>query len=296
MSSYQYWLDNGVKIYSLQFNFLRPSIYDFTTDESDPSFLSVAQKVSHHQTYTKFLQHSKPQSYIFVNYKCTSPYTMTNLYTIDHSRITRYLRYYDPIKQDFCLLLFNNTSRPLSVPQEYLIHFHNFLLPCNISTQIVKPLTVIKHLVSSPLDDKDKSYYTALSKQFFSHNELLFISAKVISYMVQTEQKTERKPPTTEHTSPIRNAPEKLSYVLNNRSLREIDHLMEPYKQNSSDSAVTTLTHLVHSYERIHKLLQILGLDSQRITQSLKTITSTLTSINTIFSSNNLHNISLQVN
>ena len=32
---YQYWLDNCVKIISLQFNFLRPSIYDLKTDESD---------------------------------------------------------------------------------------------------------------------------------------------------------------------------------------------------------------------------------------------------------------------
>ena len=55
MGPYQYWLDNGVKIFSLQFNFLRPSIYDLKTDESDPSFLSIAQKATHHQTYTKFL-------------------------------------------------------------------------------------------------------------------------------------------------------------------------------------------------------------------------------------------------
>ena len=192
MSPYQYWLDNGVKIFSLQFNFLCSSIYHLTTDEIDPSFLSVAQKVSHHQTYTKFLQHSKPQNYIFVNYKYTSPYTRTNLYTIDHSRITGHLRNYDPIKQYFCLLPFNDTSRPLIVPQAYLIQFDDFFLPCNIPIQIVEPLTVIKHLVSSPLDDKDKSYYTAFSKQFYSFNELLFISAKVISYMIQTEQKAER--------------------------------------------------------------------------------------------------------
>ena len=44
MGPYQYWLDNGVKIFSLQFNFLRPSIYDLKTDESDPSFLSISQK------------------------------------------------------------------------------------------------------------------------------------------------------------------------------------------------------------------------------------------------------------
>ena len=45
MSPYQYWLDNGVKIFSLQFNFLRPSIYDLKTDESDPSFLSISQRL-----------------------------------------------------------------------------------------------------------------------------------------------------------------------------------------------------------------------------------------------------------
>ena len=114
---------------------------------------------------------------------------MTNLYIIDYSKITGYLRYYDPIKQYFCLFPHNDTSRALIVPQEYIIHFDDFLLPCNIPTQIVKPLTVIKHLVSSPLDDKDTSYYTALSKQSHSYNELLFIAAKTISFMVQTEQK-----------------------------------------------------------------------------------------------------------
>ena len=54
MGPYQYWLDNGVKIFSLQFNFLRPSIYDLKTDESDPSFLSVSQKATHHQHTLNF--------------------------------------------------------------------------------------------------------------------------------------------------------------------------------------------------------------------------------------------------
>ena len=88
MAPYQYWFDNGVKILSLQFNFLHPSVYDLETDENDPSFLSNAQKANLHFTYTRFLQHTKPQNYIFANYKYTSPFTMTNLYTIDHSKIT----------------------------------------------------------------------------------------------------------------------------------------------------------------------------------------------------------------
>ena len=69
MGPYQYWVDNVVKIFSLQFNFLRPSIYDSKTDESDPSFLAKSQKIVHHQTYTKFLQHPKPKIYTFANYQ-----------------------------------------------------------------------------------------------------------------------------------------------------------------------------------------------------------------------------------
>ena len=272
MGPYQYWLNNGVKIFSLQFNFLRPSIYDLKTDESDPSFLSISQKATHHQTYTNFLQYTKPQNHIFVNYKYTSPFTMSNIYTLDHSCITGYLRNYDPIKQYFSLLPYNKTSRPLIVPQEFLIHYDDFLLPCNIPTQIVKPLTVIKHLVSSPLDDKDRTYYTALYKQTYSYNELLFISAKTISFKVQAEQKTEHK----SHSSPIKNTPDKLSYVLNNRTLRDMTNLLEPYKENPSETPLTTLTHILHCYDRTHKLLQTLDLDSQRITQSSQAIQSAL--------------------
>ena len=154
---------------------------------------------------------------------------MTNLYTIDHSRKTGYLRNNDPIELYFCLLPHNDTSRPLIVHQEYLIHFDDFMLPCNIPTRIVKPLAVIKHLVSSSLKDKDTSYYTALSKQSHCFNELLFISAKLISYMVQSEEKSAHKPSPIEHTSPIRNTPEKLSSTMQNRSIRDITQLLKPY-------------------------------------------------------------------
>ena len=44
--------------------------------------------------------------------------------------------------------------------------------------------------------------------------------------MVQAEQKTEHKL----HSSPIKYAPDKLSSVLNNRTLRDMTTLLEPYK------------------------------------------------------------------
>ena len=99
LAPYQYWLEKGIKIFSPPFNFLRPSIYDLKTDENDPSFLSTVQKATHHLTNTRFLQHSKPQNYNFANYKYTSPFTMTNLYTIDHSKITGFLDTFETMIQ-----------------------------------------------------------------------------------------------------------------------------------------------------------------------------------------------------
>ena len=80
--------------------------------------------------------------------------------------------------------------------------------------------------------------------------------------MIQTEQKAEHKPPPIENASPIRNTPEKLSSILNNRTIRYIRNLLDPYKRNSSDTLITTLTHIIHCYDTTHKLLQSLDLDS----------------------------------
>ena len=104
---------------------------------------------------------------------------MTYLYTIDHSRVTGHLRNYDPIKQYFCLLQNIDISRPLFVLKEYLIHFDAFLQLFDVPTKIATSLTVIKHLVSAPLNDSEKS-----DKQTNSYKEI-FISAKVISYIVK---------------------------------------------------------------------------------------------------------------
>ena len=80
--------------------------------------------------------------------------------------------------------------------------------------------------------------------------------------MVQAEQKTEHE----SHSSPIKNTPVKLSPVLNNRTLRDITDLLDPYKRNSSDTPFTTLTHILHCDDRTPKLLQTLDLNSQRNT------------------------------
>ena len=198
---------------------------------------------------------------------------MTHLHTIDHFSITGYLRNYDPIKHNFCLLPYNDTSRPIIVPQEILIPFDEFLLSCNVPTIIAKPLTVIKHLVSALLNDKGKSNYTALSKQAYSYNELLFISAKVITSMVKAEKaKSEIQYTTPEQYTPKQptTTTDKLNNVLTSRTLRDLTHKLDPYKKYLSNSPLTTLTHNLECYDHTLKISQSLDIDSQRITQSSK--------------------------
>ena len=75
-------------------------------------------------------------------------------------------------------------------------------------------------------------------------------------------KKTERKI----HSSLMENTPDKFSSILNNRTLHDITNLFDQYKRTPSETPITTLTHIPHCYDRSHKLLPTLDLDSQRIT------------------------------
>ena len=74
--------------------------------------------------------------------------------------------------------------------------------------------------------------------------------------MVQTENNSEHKPPLDELTSPFHTTSENLTFILNNRTLRDLAQPLDLYKRNPSDSPITTLTHLIH--DRTHKLIQSL--------------------------------------
>ena len=117
MTPYDWWLSNKVKIFSLQFNFLRPSLYDLRTEENDANFLPYQIKKSHHVSYQKFLQYKEPENYLFFNPKYTSPFTFNSEYLIDHTKTKGKLRNYDPLKQSFLFLPNDNPKRPIIVPK-----------------------------------------------------------------------------------------------------------------------------------------------------------------------------------
>ena len=59
---YDWWLNNKVKTFSFQYNFLRPSPYDLRTEENDANFLPYQMKKAHHITYQKLLQYKEPET------------------------------------------------------------------------------------------------------------------------------------------------------------------------------------------------------------------------------------------
>ena len=98
ITPYDWCLNNKVKIFSLQYNFLRPSPYDLRTEENAANFLPYQIKKAHHVTYQKFLQYKEPENYLFFNSKYTSAFAFISEYLIDQTKIKGKLRNYDPLK------------------------------------------------------------------------------------------------------------------------------------------------------------------------------------------------------
>ena len=81
---------------------------------------------------------------------------MINMFTVDHSRITGYLPKNDSIKQYFCLLPFNDTSRHLLYLKN-ILYLSMIFVALQHSYSNCETLTVFEHLICCPLDDKDES-------------------------------------------------------------------------------------------------------------------------------------------
>ena len=193
ITPYDWLLNNKVKIFSLQYNFLRPSPYDLRTEENDANFLQYQIKKAHHITYQKFLQYKEPDNYIFFNSKYTSPFTLNSDYLIDHTKTKGKLRNYDPLKQSFLFLPNDNPKTPIIVPQEYLILNDDPLIQEDIPQQISDPLPPLQQIASQPLGDCEKFYFYAMTKKGYSNNELILIISHLLSLLTIGNPKEHKK-------------------------------------------------------------------------------------------------------
>ena len=165
ITPYDWWLNNKVKFFSLQYNFLRPSPYDLRTEENDANSLPYQVKKAHHNTYQNFLKYKEPENYHSPIRNIYISFILNSVYLIDHTKIKEKLRNYNPLKQSFLFLPNDNPKRPIVVSQEYLILNNDSLLQEDIPRSISDPLPPIQPIASQPLGDCEKFYYYAIAKK-----------------------------------------------------------------------------------------------------------------------------------
>ena len=286
ITPYDWWLNNKVKIFSLQYNFLRPSPYDLRTEENDANFLPYQIKKAHHITYQKFLQYKEPDNYIFFNSKYTSPFILNSEYLIDHTKTKGKLRNYDPLKQSFLFLPNDNPKRPIIVPQEYLILNDDPLLQEDIPQQIHDPLPPLQQIASQPLGDCEKSYFYAMTKKGYSNNELIFIISHLLSLLTNGNYKEkihkEHKKSKQESPKKIKNDTPQPQHFRPTEELQkytEILNIIKPYHHSNRD-ILTTIVEIVNALEQARSIIQNIVFDTTRISQSALCIRTSLDEFN----------------
>ena len=281
ITPYDWWLSNKVQIFSLQYNFLRPSPYDLRTEENDANFLPYQIKKSHHVSYQKFLLYKEPENYLFFNPKYTSPFTFNSEYLMDHTKTKGKLRNYDPLKQSFLFLPNDNPKRPIIVPQEYLILNNDSLLQEDIPQNISDILPPLQHIASQPHGDSEKSFYYAITKKGYSYNELIFISSHLLSLLIKGNNKEHKK---TKHDSPKKtktdiSQPQNFLPTEELQNYKEILDVIKPYHHSKRD-IIVTIAEIVNTLEQARNLIQRLGFDTMGVSQSASCIRTSLDELN----------------
>ena len=283
-----FWQSKRIRFFSLQFNFLKPTPFDLSTDTSDPEILSLRSREQHHQTYSTFLKYPHTQNFIYQNHKYTSPFNFHTNYRIDSNLSTGHIRNYDPIKQYYIFSPAKNPTRPLIVPQEYLILSNDSLLPSNIPEQVSIPFQPLEFIVNHPLDDTSRSYYTSLVHKHYNFNQLLFLLAKLIPYILQKQYKYGPEPHLKKlYTTPTIKCNQ---FDINpTQFTNDILTLLTPYTNRSPDiNPLILFKNLLTSFEQTISLLQSsslalsqLQLSSDTLNNSIKQILSYHISQNT---------------
>ena len=273
-----------MKIFSLQYNFLRPSPYDLPTEENDANFLPYQIKKAHHMTYQKFLQYKEPDNYIFFNSKYTSPFTFNSEYLIDPTKARGKLRNYDPLKQSFLFLPNDNPKRPIIVAQEYLILNDDSLLQEDIPQILSDPLPPLQHIASQPLGDCEKSYFYAMTKKGYSSKEIIFIISHLLSLLTNVLTSNHKEHKKTKQESPKKtknDIPQPQSFRPTDelQKYTEILNIIKPYHHPNRDILIK-IAEIVNTLEQARSIKQNIVFNTTRISQSAMCIRTSLDEFN----------------
>ena len=175
-----------VEIFSSSTTSPKPTAADLGSNPNDTTPASV--KRLHHRTYQIFLQLKIPQIFIFQNPKFTSPFTFLGPYYLDHHAHVSTIRNFDPLKQAFLFMLYENLNRPLIIPQEYLI-LNDYLTPANKPTHVQELSPYFQKVLSGPLTDNERSYYHTLVQKRYTYAEIMYIIAKFSTFLFNNQYK-----------------------------------------------------------------------------------------------------------
>ena len=293
ITPYEWWLNNKVNFFSLQYNFLRPSPYDLRTEENDTNFLPYKIKKAHHITYQKFLQYKEPENYLFFNSKYTSPFTVNAEYLIDHTKIKGKLRNYDPLKQSFLFLPNDNPKRPIIVPQEYLILNDDSLLQENIPQSILDPLPPIQTIATQPLGGCEKSYYHAIAKKGYTYNELVFIISHLISVLAKGNAKEHKliNPQNSKNTTNDIPKPESFPPTEEIHKYQQLMEILKPF-HNPKKYILITIADIVNTLDKPETFYKISHLIRRESANQLRAFAHPWTKSTTLLKSyNNLNHL-----
>ena len=146
------------KILTLQLNFLRASIFDLHTDDSNPIFQSVDEKRVHHETWKRFwdnLPTNFRKNFVLQNRKFTSPFSFDFLYNLKPAYTISSLWNFDVLKQYYLFTPKHFPDRPLIIPQECDISTESAQLdPDCILAIVAHPYPQLSEVFDQPLNEK----------------------------------------------------------------------------------------------------------------------------------------------
>ena len=275
---YDYWITNQQKLFTLQFNLLRPSVFDLHTDDSNSNFHSANKKRVHHETYKRFWEtnpiSSANNNFIFQNRKFTSPFSFHLSYHIKPEFTKGSLRNYDPIKQYYLFTPKINPDRPILIPQECLnssdsLNIDQETIPHKVS----HPYPHLTKVFDHPLNDKAFKIYNVLASQDYSYNELIFLTAQSIAFISKKQYKYPSgtyAQAASESDSPSENIPEKYEEFQKIMTVqKQIEALLDPYKAiNPQYNYLTLLKNIIHGYQTAFYTLSNLQLHLKNLTRS----------------------------
>ena len=145
------------RVFTLQLNFLRPSVFDLHTDDSDPILHSVKKGVLH-ETYKLFWDNLLPsfiKDFNFQKRKFTTPFSLQLHFNLQTAYTNGLLRNYDPLKEQYLFTTKNFPDRPLINALGCLNSTDSakFVFDCFPIT-VAQPYKLLSKVFDHPLNDK----------------------------------------------------------------------------------------------------------------------------------------------